>query len=129
MMKKARKMQRNTMFYDRMQQLGYENITEFAKSSKTTLSFETCRRAINDSSRDVRNDYIVALMQALDFTPQEIAEELKKRGDEHLHKLVSDSKKGVVLTDRQMVVLKKMKNDKAFEDLIIAMVEWGKSSK
>jgi hypothetical protein len=79
------------LFYKRMRALGYKDTTEFVRAAKIDLSFETCRRALHEGRFNIRHEYVVRLMQALDFTPQEIAEELKRRGDEHLHRLVESS--------------------------------------
>ena len=94
------------MLYTRMMALGYDDVTDFARNSKVPLSFETCRRAIYENKQNMRHDYIVALMQHLDFTVPEIKEELIRRGDKCLHKLISDSEKGVPLNDQETIIIK-----------------------
>lgn len=123
MKKRENKRQLNKMFYDRMIQLGYADVTSFALSSEVDISFETCRRLINDDRQDVRYEYVLALMQSLDFTPQEIAAELKRRGDKHIHRLVAESAKGVILTDRQKTIFDKVRKDRTLEDLFIQIIE------
>lgn len=129
MNKKQEKGERNKRFYDRMKLLGYDDVTQFVKRSKIDMSFETCRRIINENRQDVRYEYVVALMQELDFTPEEISFELKKRGDKHIHKLVSDSRKGTILTARQNMIFDKMKKDSSLEDLVIRVIERDKGNK
>jgi CHASE3 domain sensor protein len=48
-------------------------------------------------------------MQALDFTPREIAEELQRRGDKHLYKLVQDTDSGTVLSSQERRVINKLR--------------------
>jgi hypothetical protein len=93
------------IFYKRMVDLGYSDVTEFVRQSKIDLSFETCRRAIYDNRQNIRYEYVVRLMQALDFTPQEISKELITRGDENLHRLVLESQQGIVLTSQEKRLL------------------------
>ena len=93
------------ILYRRVIDLGYADVTEFVRQSKIDLSFETCRRAIYDNRQNIRYEYVVRLMQALDFTPQEIAAELIERGDESLHRLVLESQKGVVLSSQEKRLL------------------------
>ena len=86
---------RRNMFFHRMQELGYEDVTEFVRRKHDLdLSFETVRRAIHDDRQTLRYDIVVRLMQALEYTPREIAQELKRRGDTHLYKLVQTEHTG-----------------------------------
>jgi len=103
-MKKNKK--EKNILYTRMLALGYDDVTDFARNSKVPLSFETARRAIYENKQNMRHDYIVALMQHLDFTVPEIKEELLKRGDKCLHKLISDSEKGTPLNDQETIIIK-----------------------
>ena len=48
---------------------------------------------------------IAELMQALDFTPQEIGAELKNRGDRVIHRLISESCEGTMLTAREKKII------------------------
>lgn len=95
--------------YRRMSELGYKDVTEFVRDTKIDLSFETCRRALHEGRFNIRHEYVVRLMQALDFTPQEIAEELKRRGDEHLHRLVAESSSGTVLSSSERRIINKLR--------------------
>ena len=95
--------------FRRMSELGYKDVTEFVRDSKIELSFETCRRALHEGKSNIRHEHIVRLMQALDFTPQEIAEELKRRGDKNLYKLVQDSASGTALTSQERRIINKLR--------------------
>lgn len=108
-MGKNKKKERNIL-YTRMLALGYDDVTEFARNSRIPLSFETCRRAIYDDRQNIRHDYVIVLMQFLDFTTAEIKDELLKRGDKFLHKLISDSEKGVQLNDQETVIIKGLRD-------------------
>lgn len=108
-MNKSKKKEKN-LLYTRMLALGYDDVTEFARNSKVLLSFETCRRAIYDDRQNIRLDYVVVLMQFLDFTTAEIRKELLKRGDKFLHKLIDDSQKGVVLNEQETVIIKGLRD-------------------
>ncbi len=121
-MKKDKKKERN-LLYKRMVALGYDDVTEFARTSKVPLSFETCRRAIYDDRQNIRLDYVVVLMQYLDFTTAEIREELLKRGDKFLYKLIDDSKKGVVLNDQEAFIVKGLREQTEMVPVVIAILE------
>jgi hypothetical protein len=109
-MKRGKEMKKNkkekNLLYTRMLALGYDDVTDFARNSKVPLAFETCRRAIYENLQNIRHDFIVTLMQHLDFTVPEIKEELIRRGDKSLHKLISDSEKGVPLNDQETIIIK-----------------------
>lgn len=119
---KNKKKEKN-LLYKRMLALGYDDVTEFARNSKIPLSFETCRRAVYDDRQNIRLDYIVVLMQYLDFTTSEIKEELLKRGDKFLHKLIDDSQKGVVLNDQETFIIKELRDQKEMVPVVIAILE------
>jgi hypothetical protein len=119
-MKKDQK--KNNLFFKRMLDLGYDDVTEFARTSRIPLSFETCRRAIYDNRQNIRLDYIVILMQSLDFTVNEIKEELKARGDKSLHKLISDSEKGVTLNSQEKRIIDKMRKEPDLVPIIIGQI-------
>jgi hypothetical protein len=109
------------LLYRRMLDLGYADVTEFVRQSKIDLSFETCRRALYDNRQNIRYEYVVRLMQALDFSPQEIASELIERGDTHLHRLVLESQKGTVLTSQEkrlVDAVRKIDNPKIYDVLM-----------
>ncbi|MGD0233279.1 MAG: hypothetical protein ABSC55_01955 [Syntrophorhabdales bacterium] len=89
----------------RMYDLGWPELTDFVRATRLQLSFETCRRAIYDDRQNIRYEYIVRIMQALEFTPEEIAEELKRRGDENLHKLVAESTEGTTLSSEEKMLI------------------------
>ena len=103
-MKKNKK--EKNLLYTRMLALGYDDVTDFARNSRVPLAFETCRRAIYENLQNIRHDYIVTLMQHLDFTVPEIKDELIRRGDKCLHKLISDSEKGTPLNDQETIIIK-----------------------
>jgi len=42
----------------------FKDLTEFKKASKTKLSFETCRRAINEGRRNLMPHVVIELMQS-----------------------------------------------------------------
>jgi hypothetical protein len=106
-MKKQKK--RDNIFTRRMRDLGFDDVTEWKRNSKVLLSFETCRRAIYEFSQSIRHDYIVRLMLVLDFTLPEIKEELLRRGDKYLHRLITDSAKGVLLNDQEKAIIEKLR--------------------
>ena len=94
------------MLYQKMRDLGYENITEFQKHHpELQLSFETIRRAILQDSQIIEYIIVAELMQALEATPQEIAAELERRGDHVIHRLVSDSAEGMILSSREKRII------------------------
>jgi hypothetical protein len=121
-MKKNKKEKEKNILYTRMMALGYDDVTDFARNSKVPLSFETCRRAIYENKQNMRHDYIVALMQHLDFTVPEIKEELLKRGDKCLHKLIDDSKKGVVLNEQETIILKGLRNQPELTPVVLTII-------
>lgn len=101
---------RNNIFSQRMEQLGFVDVTEWKRhAKKLDLSFETCRRAIYEWSQNIRHDYIVRLMQALDFTLPEIKDELIRRGDKVLHKLITDGGKGTLLNDEESAIISRLR--------------------
>ena len=122
-MKSIKKKERN-IFYEKMIQLGYDDVTDFHRQSKIPVSFETCRRAIYMNSQSIEKEHIVIIMQTLDFTPQEIAEELKKRGDKNIYKLVSESPKGMILTsqEKRLIDLLRKKAQPRFVTLLTEML-------
>ena len=107
-----------------MKALGFKDLTEFKKASKTKLSFETCRRAINEGRRNLMPHVVIELMQSMDFTPEEIAAELKARGDKHVYKLVGASSKGMVLSDREKELIDTLRatTDPALFDAVTGIV-------
>lgn len=123
MKRREEKKQINKLFYNRMKELGFEDITSFARSSTVDISFETIRRAIHDNRHDIRYEYIVALMQSLDFTAEEIANELRARGDEHLHKLVSASAKGIMLSDQESTIITTMRKHKKLIPIMVSLCD------
>jgi hypothetical protein len=122
MEKKKGKGKAKNLFYQRMKELGYEDVTEFVRMSKITLSFETCRRAIYDDRQNISYEYVVILMQALDFTLPEIREELIRRGDKYLHKLISDSGKGVLLNAQEKSILDRLRKQPDLVPLVTKIV-------
>jgi hypothetical protein len=119
-MKKQKK--RDNIFNKRMQDLGYDDVTEWKRKSKVLLSFETCRRAIYEFSQSIRHDYIVRLMLVLDFTLPEIKEELLRRGDKYLHRLISDSSKGVLLNDQEKFIIEKLRKQTDLVPIVTTIV-------
>ena len=94
------------LLYRRMRDLGYDNITDFQKHHpELHLSFETIRRAILQDSQIIEYIIVAELMQALEATPQEIAAELERRGDHVIHRLVSDSAEGMILSSREKRII------------------------
>ena len=90
------------LLYRKLIELGYENITQFIREHREIhLSFETVRRAILQDNPQMENIVIAELMLELDFTPAEIAAELKRRGDRVIHRLVAESCEGTILTGRE----------------------------
>ena len=118
-MKKDKKKLGKNIFWQRMDALGYDDVTDFVRGTNVPLSFETARRAIYDDRQNIRHDYIVILMQYLDFTTNEIREELVKRGDKYLHKLIDDSKKGVVLNEQETFILTELRKQPNFVPIIM----------
>ncbi len=123
MTKEERKERRNNLFYQRMLDLGYDEVTEFVRETKVRLSFETCRRAIYDNRQNINFEQIIILMQALDFTPQDIRRELKARGDKILYKLISDSKKGMVLNRQEKRVIDSMRNIPGVANMFLGHID------
>ena len=102
----AREKLKAGMLYTKMKEIGFENITEFVKTHpELELSFETIRRAILQDSQTIEYIVIAELMQALDFTPQEISVELQRRGDHVIHRLISDSVEGMILSSREKRII------------------------
>lgn len=121
-MKKDKKKLGKNIFWKRMDALGYDDVTDFVRGTDVPLSFETARRAIYDDRQNIRHDYIVILMQYLDFTTNEIREELIKRGDLYLHKLIDDSKKGVVLNEQETIILKGLRNQPELTPVVLTII-------
>ena len=119
------------IFYTRMRDLGYKDLTEFRKDTKISLSFETCRRAINEGRRTLSPHVVVELMQTMDFTPEEIAKELKARGDKFVYKLVGASAKGSVLNERESELIDILRNpsDPELFDAIMTIVRRAKKGR
>ena len=119
------------IFYTRMRALGYKDLTEFRKDTKISLSFETCRRAINEGRRTLSPHVVVELMQTMDFTPEEIAKELKARGDKFVYKLVGASAKGIVLNERESELIDILRNpsDPELFDAIMTIVRRAKKGR
>ncbi len=112
------------LFFNRMTDLGYSDITEFYADTKVDLSFETIRRAIHESRMNIRHDFVVRLMQALQFSPEEIATELKKRGDKHIWRLVAESREKLVLTGREQKIIEGLRNkDQAIYSVVSSLVQ------
>jgi len=126
-MKKEKK--RDNIFSRRMRDLGYDDVTEWTRNSKVLLSFETCRRAIYEFSQSIRHDYIVRLMLVLDFTLPEIKEELLRRGDKYLHRLITDSNKGVLLNDQEKLIVDKLRAQKDLVPIVTAIVSLREAKK
>lgn len=89
----------------RMYEVGYKDVTEFAKRSGVGLSFETCRRAMLEDKQNIRLEYVVKIMRFLDFNINDIGSELLRRGDDNLIHLISDSAKGVVLNKQEKEII------------------------
>jgi hypothetical protein len=105
-----------------MEQLGFDDVTEWKRRTRIDLSFETCRRAIYEWSQNIRHDYIVRLMQALDFTLPEIKDELIRRGDKVLHKLITDSAKGTMLNDEESIIIEGLRKQPDLVPMIRTIV-------
>jgi hypothetical protein len=121
-MERRKGKKKSNLFFERMKDLGYEDVTDFARRSKISLSFETCRRAIHDDRQNISFQYVVVLMQALDFTTQEIGEELKRRGDKHLYKLISDSGKGVLLNSQEKLIIDRLREQADLVPIVTTIV-------
>lgn len=113
------------IFFRRMVDRGFADVTEFVRYTKIDLSFETCRRAIYEDRPNIRYEYVVRLMQALEFTPQEIAEELKRRGDQHLHRLVAESTEGTTLSSEEKMLIERLRaaNNPRMYAAVIAIID------
>jgi precorrin-6B methylase 1 len=112
------------LLFKRMETLGFKDVTEFVNDTKVDLSFETCRRALREGRINIRHEYIVRIMQALDFTPQEIAAELKRRGDKHLHLLVQESLTGITLSSQERRIINKLRaasNPKLYDAVLMVI--------
>ena len=121
-MSKTKERAKNRL-YQRMLDCGYNDVTDFARRSGISLSFETCRRAIYDNRQNIRLDYVVTLMQHLDFTVSEIKNELKARGDTFLHKLIDDSGDGVILNDQERHILARLREQPELVPVITVIVD------
>ena len=119
---KRKEKKRDNIFSRRMRDLGYEDVTEWKRNSKVLLSFETCRRAIYGWSQSIRHDYIVRLMLVLDFTLPEIKDELLRRGDKYLHRLITDSSKGVLLNDQEKLIIEKLRKQTDLVPIVTTIV-------
>jgi hypothetical protein len=111
----------------RIKALGYESVSEWVRNNegRIHLSFETARRAILEERENIRHDYLVRILEGLEFTPQEIAEELKLRGDKHLYKLVVESQSGLVLSshERRLINKLRMSNNPKLLDVCMSIVQ------
>ena len=127
-MKKDKKKLGQNILWKKMETLGFEDVTDFARAMNKKLgptdsvSFETCRRAIYENKQNIRYNYLVIMMQNLDFTTDEIREELIKRGDKYLHKLIDDSKKGVVLNEQEAIILKGLRNQPELTPVVLTII-------
>ena len=120
---------RDNILSRRMRDLGYDDVTEWKRNSKVLLSFETCRRAIYGWSQSIRHDYIVRLMLVLDFTLPEIREELLRRGDKYLHRLITESGKGVLLNDQEKLIIDKLRKQTDLVPFVTTLVTLRDSKK
>jgi len=121
-MKKDKKKLGKNSFWKRMDALGYDDVTDFVRGSNVPLSFETARRAIYDNRQNIRLDYIIILMQYLDFTTSEIRDELINRGDKYLHKLIDDSKKGVQLNEQETIIIKELRDQPEMVQVVMTIL-------
>ena len=73
----------------------------------------------------MENVVIAELMLELDFTPAEIAAELKRRGDRVIHRLISESAEGMILTAREKKIVEMLRasTHPHLYDVLVSVIE------
>lgn len=88
-------------FIERMEGLGYHDITDFWRRSGIETSHETVRRALH-GGKPVSIESVIKIAAHLDYSPKEIAEITKALGDDFWHRII-DSESAVSESDIRLV--------------------------